>query len=84
MRSLVARASSKWRSACARFVGADATQLQGHKAVVPAVDRLHDFAAAPLPEHLEQLVTLCNEACHAGIVGAGISSSCSGIGPVER
>ena len=54
------------------FLGPDAPHLQGHEAVVLAVDGLHDLAIVSLPEHLEQLVTLCNEPCHAGIVGAGL------------
>src|SRR5262249_15902555 len=52
-----------------------------HEAVVLALDGLHDLAIVSLPEHLEQLVTLCNEPCHAGIVGPDFTDQVREPGP---
>jgi len=67
----------------ARLVGREPADLQRHEAVVPAVDRPDDLAVAALAEHLEEVVTITDQACHARIVRASSGPSCSAVGSKE-
>ena len=67
-----------------RLVGSEPADLQRHEAVVPPVDRAHHLGVAALPEHLEQLVTIADDACHAWILRADLRCSCSGLVTAER
>jgi hypothetical protein len=64
----------------ARLVGSEPADFQRHESVVSAVDRAHHLGVAALPEHLEQLVSIADDACHAWIVRAGFRRSCSAFG----
>ena len=47
---------------------------------MPTVDRAHHLVVAAVPEHLERLVSIAEDACHAWIVRADFRRSCSAFG----
>ena len=56
----------------ARLVGSEPADLQRNEAVVPAVDRLHHLGVPALPEHLEQLVTIGDDASTQELYGQAL------------
>jgi hypothetical protein len=64
----------------ARLVGSEPADLQRHGTVVPPVDRAHHLGVAAVPEHLEQLVSIADDPCHAWILRAGFRRRCSAFG----